>query len=195
MTEAIGLVIRRRLDADMAQLAEVLHRVHLRDGYPITMPEDPAAWLSSTRNQASFVATLDSRLVGHASRATAVGDQAEQVWTTALGEEADRLAVVKRLFVDPSAWGHGIGRRLLAAVTADAHAHGLRPVLDVDSTSAEANALYCAAGFRHVGELELTWTGLGGVFVARCYVGPPPDATGPQDRGAAALAPRPDDDG
>ena len=177
------VVIRPRTSEDLPALAEVLERVHEKEGYPVTMPPSVVDWLSASRTRASFVAVVEGRVVGQASRAVAAGDQAEELWKESTGLSSHRLAVVKRLFVDPGAQGHGVGRRLLEAVVADAHRLAMVPVLDVDASNERAQGIYERAGFRRVGDLELTWTGLGGVFLARCYVGPPPP-------GSAACAAR-----
>ncbi|MHB8243844.1 MAG: GNAT family N-acetyltransferase [Acidimicrobiales bacterium] len=173
--------IRPRLDDDLPALAVVLARVHESDGYPVKVPPDPVAWLSGSRTRRSWVASLGGLVVGQVSTASADGDYAEGVWLRALECESGDLAVVKRLFVDPTARGRGLGRTLLDTVVADAHLRGLHPVLDVDAKAAYPNALYRSCGFQEVGTVDLTWTGLGGRFSANCYVGPPP---GPRLDGA-----------
>ncbi len=181
MTPAREVALRPRQDTDLARVCSILRRVHEHDGYPASFPSDPVDWLTRDRNRACFVAVCrlacgeEPALVGHVSRAVAEGDEAETVWTSALGVAASELAVVKRLFVDPGARGRGIGRLLLGEVVADAHRLGLHPVLDVDVTSTGANSLYLAAGWTPVGDVQLGWTGLDAYpFTARCYVGPPP---------------------
>lgn len=174
MTPDAEPIVRPRTAGDLDEAVAVLSRVHDLDGYPTTPPSDPVAWLDGPRTRASFVAEMDGRIVGHVSRAVAEGDQAAVLWAERLGRPTGELAVVKRLFVDPSSRGRGVARRLLERIVADAHRNGLHPVLDVDASSASANALYERAGWQRVGSIELTWTGLGGVFLAHCYVGPPP---------------------
>ncbi|HLI45337.1 MAG TPA: GNAT family N-acetyltransferase [Acidimicrobiales bacterium] len=174
MTSPPALAVRFRREEDLPVLVEVLGRVTKRHRYPVTPPPDPVAWLTGSRTRSSFVATLGGRVVGQVSRAVAEGDLALEVWTCALGCTPAELAVVKRLFVDPEAGGLGAGRLLLQAVVADAHALGLTPVLDVDAASERARRMYELAGFRLVGELELTWAGLDGSLAVACYAGPPP---------------------
>lgn len=168
------LAVRPRQEADLAALVEVLSRVQRETGYPVNLPADPVAWLKSSRTRASWVATLSGRVIGQVSRAAVERDHARETWTTATGLPAEALAVVKRLFVDPGATRVGAGRLLLETVMADAHRLGLVPVLDVDASSRRAKRLYERSGFQSVGQLELTWSGLDGVFLAECYVGPPP---------------------
>ncbi len=167
------MLIRPRQDDDVPGLVEVLRRVHEADGYPVNLPPDAGAWLCGERVRASWVATLDGRLVGQVSRAVVTGDNAAAIWLDAVGCTPEELAVVKRLFVDPGVTGRGIGRRLLDAVVEDAHRLGLRPVLDVDAGGARGRFLYESAGWQLVGVSDLPWS-TGGVFPVACYVGPPP---------------------
>ena len=146
--------------------------MHEEDGYPRQLPPDVEAWMTSERARSSWVATLGDQVVGQVSRAVAEGDQAAPLWCRATGRSIEELAVVKRLFVDPSTRGRGIGRRLLDTVLDDAHRLGLHPVLDVDVRSVGARRMYEGAGFAYIGDAELAWSH-GGVFVAACYVGPP----------------------
>jgi DNA-binding MarR family transcriptional regulator/N-acetylglutamate synthase-like GNAT family acetyltransferase len=58
---------------------------------------------------------------------------------------------VKRMWVDPSARGLGLGRRLLGEVEAQARARGNRSIrLDTNATLTEAIALYRSSGYREV---------------------------------------------
>jgi DNA-binding MarR family transcriptional regulator len=63
----------------------------------------------------------------------------------------NNAAEVKRLWVDPSARGLGVARRILAALEARAIDHGARVAqLDTNSSLVEAIALYRAAGYVEV---------------------------------------------
>jgi GNAT superfamily N-acetyltransferase len=70
-------------------------------------------------------------VLGHVALHEAAADPTLLAAQRATGLAADRLAVVARLLVSPDARRRGLGRRLLLAATAAAHATGLRPVLDV----------------------------------------------------------------
>jgi DNA-binding MarR family transcriptional regulator/GNAT superfamily N-acetyltransferase len=60
-------------------------------------------------------------------------------------------AEIKRMWVDPSVRGLGLGRRLLAELETRAAAHGVRVLrLETNRALAEAIALYRAAGYREV---------------------------------------------
>lgn len=63
----------------------------------------------------------------------------------------DGVAEIKRLWVDPSARGLGLARRLMAAAEAAARDLGLQTLrLDTHSTLAEAVALYRRDGWREI---------------------------------------------
>jgi DNA-binding MarR family transcriptional regulator/GNAT superfamily N-acetyltransferase len=60
-------------------------------------------------------------------------------------------AHIKRMWVDPSVRGLGLGRRLLAELEAQAAAHGVRTLrLETNRSLTEAISLYRAAGYREV---------------------------------------------
>lgn len=63
----------------------------------------------------------------------------------------DRIAEVKRLWVDASARGQGLSRRLMAAIEAEARAMGYQRLrLDTNSALTEAIALYRATGWTDI---------------------------------------------
>ena len=64
----------------------------------------------------------------------------------------DSYGELKRLFVDPETRGHGLGRRLVAALEQAARAEGIRLLrLETGIHSHEALALYRAAGYGETG--------------------------------------------
>jgi GNAT superfamily N-acetyltransferase len=139
-----SLVIRARTDRDLDGCVRLLAEVHRRDGYPVTWPDRPAAWLTGSRELAAWVATRDGHLVGHAS-----------LWRGGAGHAAG-TALVSRLFVAPAARGLGAGAALLGRVTLEARTRGLRLVLDVVATSAAA-AFYEDQGWRLSGSWDEQW--------------------------------------
>jgi len=139
-----SLVIRDRTARDLDGCVRLLAEVHRRDGYPVTWPGHPAAWLAGSREIAAWVATQDGRLVGHAS-----------LWRGGAADAAG-TAQVSRLFVAPAARGRGTGAALLRHVTREARTRGLRLVLDVVATSAAA-AFYEGQGWRLTGGWDEQW--------------------------------------
>lgn len=173
------IALRRRLETDLPALLEVLSRVQSVRGYPATMPADPAAWLCSERLLESWVALVDGSIAGQVSLASAAGDRAQSVWSSALVCSEDELGVIKRLFVDPGQERKGIGRRLLRRAVAEAHAKALWPVLDVVSSSEGPLVLYRGEGFALVGDLVMCWPGSDGPVKVSCLAGPPPPCRKP----------------
>jgi putative acetyltransferase len=85
---------------------------------------------------AFFVARRDGRAVGCGA------------WRRTAAAEAE----LKRLFVAPAARGTGLGRRLLAALEADAAAAGVRVLrLETGISQPEALGLYRSAGYAERG--------------------------------------------
>ena len=77
--------------------------------------------------------------------------RAEPVACGALTLQANGSAYLKRMWVDDSARGLGIGRRLLDELERHAAAHGARVVtLETNETLTEAISLYRSAGYREV---------------------------------------------
>ncbi|NUS49795.1 MAG: GNAT family N-acetyltransferase, partial [Nocardioidaceae bacterium] len=75
----------------------------------------------------------------------------EPVGCVALKRHGRRPAEVKRMWVDGSARGLGVGRRLLAEVEAYAAEHGVRALhLETNRSLVEAIALYRSAGYAEV---------------------------------------------
>ena len=63
-------------------------------------------------------------------------------------------ALLVMVYVSPSARGHGVGRRMLAAVLDGARGEGIIQMeLGVAADNRDAIALYEAAGFRHMGRI------------------------------------------
>ncbi|WP_371645692.1 GNAT family N-acetyltransferase [Streptomyces sp. NBC_00597] len=161
--------VRQRTDRDPGDCARVLTEVHEHDGYPVNWPDDPGTWLTPPSLIASWVAQLDGRIVGHVGLSwSSAGDAAPGLWSAHAGVSRDATAVVNRLFVAPSARGHGIGALLMARAVAEARHHGLHPVLDVVASDTAASALYERLGWQLLATVEQQWSPEQKVTV-RCY--------------------------
>ncbi|MFD0415166.1 GNAT family N-acetyltransferase [Streptomyces sp. NPDC127108] len=166
--EAVDLLVRGRVPADLDACARVLADVHVGDGYPTNWPADPAGWLTPSGLLGAWVAEADGDVVGHVALCgPAADDVAPGMWGTRDGS----TAVVSRLFVGPTARGRGIGAVLLDRVAGAARERGLWPVLDVVATDTGAVALYERAGWELLGVGEQRWSARQTVRV-RCYAGP-----------------------
>jgi GNAT superfamily N-acetyltransferase len=179
MSESVGVsdggraqCVRRRTDQDLDACVRVLAEVHENDGYPVNWPALPARWLTPPSLIAAWVAELDGRIVGHIvlSRSGA-GDVAPGLWSARAGVCVDMTAVVNRLFLAPSARGHGIGASLLAHAAKQARNHGLHPVLDVVASDTAAATLYERLGWQLLATVEQQWSPNQEVVV-RCYAAP-----------------------
>jgi GNAT superfamily N-acetyltransferase len=151
------MTIRVRRQDDVARCVQVLGAVHSADGYPLRWPADPSAWLAPANLLRAWVAEDDGRLLGHMALCSAVGGGGAPLWSAASSLAPERLAVVSRLFVAPSARGHGIGAALLAHACAEAGRWGLRPALEVLAHDQNAIALYDRAGWRRVASVPAPW--------------------------------------
>lgn len=169
--------VRPRTDADLEPSAAVLRAVRASDGYPVRWPADPAAWLAPSGTLAAWVAETDDagagrRVVGHALLRHADGTSAADLLAAAAGVGVERVALVSRLFVDPSARRCGAGRALLEAVRAEASARGLVLGLDVVDKDRAAIAMYERAGWRRVGTLACDWLPGPDQPPLHCYLAP-----------------------
>ena len=150
----------------------VLADVHKHDGYPVNWPDLPDAWLTPSSLMTSWVAELEGCVVGHVGLSrSSDGDAAPGLWSARAGVGTDATAVVNRLFVAPSARGHGIGAALMAQVAAEALDRGLHPVLDVVASDAAAAALYERLGWQLLAVVEQQWSP-GQRVTVRCYAAP-----------------------
>jgi GNAT superfamily N-acetyltransferase len=171
------LIVRDRTKDDVAECVAILAEVHHRDAYPMRWPDDPAGFLTSPKISDAWVATLSGRIAGHVGLAQArPGDAAPKLLGGGVVSGGvvfgGGVVMVSRLFVSPAARGHGVGKVLLDHAAGVARQRGLHPVLDVDSTSLAAIALYERLGWHLLGTSEAQW-GPHHVTV-RSYAAPPP---------------------
>lgn len=158
--------VRPRLPADLDGCVAVLALVHTHSGYPVDLPDRPAAWLTPDALLAAWVAELDGRIVGHVGLCGAgKEDTAASLWD---GRAAP--AVISRLYVSPEARGHGVGAALLARAAGAARARDLHPVLDVVAAD-PAVSFYERLGWRLLGTADQRWGPTRTVSV-RCYAAP-----------------------
>jgi DNA-binding MarR family transcriptional regulator/GNAT superfamily N-acetyltransferase len=97
------------------------------------------------------ISAADAELTPPAGLLLVATLHAEPVGCGALKFHGDAPAELKRMWVDPSVRGLGLGRRLLTDLEARAAARGVRTVrLETNRALPEAIGLYRAAGYREV---------------------------------------------
>ncbi|MER8001395.1 MULTISPECIES: GNAT family N-acetyltransferase [unclassified Streptomyces] len=164
--------VRLRDGADLEDCVRMLAEVHKGDGYPLNWPECPAEWLAQPAQFGAWVAEQDGRIVGHLALSPAGSDDlAPGLWSDRAGTSPADVAVVSRLFVSPSARGHGIGALLISQAAREARGRGLHAVLDVVATDTAAAALYERLGWSLLAEVDQRWSEQRTVTV-RCYAAP-----------------------
>ena len=147
--------IRRTSPTDAEALANVLVRVHAKDGYPVEGVATPQAWVELNAPIGQWTALNGGEAVGHvALLRPQPGDGAPAVLTQQTGTPMDRIAVLARLFVDPEARGRGIAQRLLDVAENAARQRALVLVLDVMRKDEAAIRLYEHRGWRVLGRIE-----------------------------------------
>ncbi len=158
---ARSLVIRPRVDADVAPLCDVLTAQAPSSRYPIRWPwSGPLEeFLVRPGEEAAWTAEIDGRPVGHVAVGAVVdtGDGIATGWTAATGTGVEALACVAVLFVDQATRGRGVASQLLDAAVSWIHERDRIPVLDVVDIHPDVVALYARRGWREVGTAEPAW--------------------------------------
>jgi GNAT superfamily N-acetyltransferase len=166
------VVIRRRSDSDLPQLAQVLVRVHAADGYPVEGVADPQAWLTPPREVAAWTALLPGQPIGQISLTRAADDDdAAILWQRATGGDIGKLVIPVRLFIDPPHRRLGAGAQLMLAAHSYSTIHSLAMAFDVMLKDQAAIQLYEAVGCRRIGIVEPHHS-YGMVEPAAVYVAP-----------------------
>lgn len=148
--------IRPKQGGDAGGCLTLLLAVHHADGYPRYWPPDPAAFVTSSREIAAWVAVEQGRIVGHVALHQASTDPTSRSAQRATGLPPDQLALVARLLVDPTMRRAGVGRQLLTKATEHAAANGQHAILDVVQDAMAPIALYEAAGWSRLQALTVT---------------------------------------
>jgi len=166
--------LRERRTADLPACVAALRSVHEADGYPLTWPLDPAAWLSPPQQAQAWVAELpDLGLTGHI--AVQITDVTSTATPTGAGPSGgaptdgvpnagqSTSAEISRLFVVPAARRRGVAEALIARAAQWARRRHLSLVLEVvDEGHSSAIAFYESHGWQCTGTTVADWTGPGG---------------------------------
>jgi GNAT superfamily N-acetyltransferase len=204
MPTPTNLAIRPRLPSDLPSSASLLARVYEKDRYPVQGVSNAIEFLSSPSALASWVAVVagdtpasppndnqdqaekkdedkddNLEILAHISLSLpppTSTDPAVVLWRS---RNSEPVAVLERLFVDPTARGQGLAEKLMRTVTEEAGKRGLRCVLFALVKDVGAMRLYERVGWKEFGkemygyeDAEGEWTEMEAV----CYVAPD-DAT------------------
>lgn len=167
-------MIAPRHAAHLDRVADALRLVHEHDGYPMTWPDDPIAWLTPPGTIDGWVALADGEIVGHVMLVDGAKVEFAAELAEAAGVAMTGLAGVSRLFVTPGARGARVAATLLERVEDAPARRGRRLVLDVVDDGGPAIRLYERLGWTRVTTGPASWT----------------DPAGVRPRTAAYLCPR-----
>lgn len=141
----------------MPAVIAALREVHAADAFPLTWPDDPAAWLTPRGFLTAWVAQRDETIVGH-------------IALSAVDEDgAPPEAELKRLFVAPSARGAGAARALIDVALRECERVGRVPMLQVRDGERAAIALYERTGWKRVDSYRISWPGSRGEHLVHRY--------------------------
>ena len=152
------VLVRPRLDQDLAELVKVAARVQEVDGYPAYLPDnDFHRFLTRPTALAAWVAEADGRAVGH----VALNAESHPGAMTVIRKAgvASEVGIVARLFVDPAVRCMGLGTRLLEQARGEAVRQGRLPVLDVVASAIIAIGMYRSRGWQELGRCEFAALG------------------------------------
>jgi GNAT superfamily N-acetyltransferase len=190
------ITIRPRLPSDLPSSASLLARVYEKDAYPVQGVSHAIEFLSSPSTLASWVAeqatasdsappageSPDGNILAHISLTLpppTSTDPAVVLWRSQ--NPLEPVAVLERLFVDPTARGRGLAERLIRTVTEEAGKRGLRCVLFALVKDVGAMRLYERVGWREFGREMYGYEDGEGAWremEAVCFVAPPGSAGG-----------------
>jgi GNAT superfamily N-acetyltransferase len=152
-----GWEVRARSDDDLAACSALLVAVHHADRYPDSLPAEPQSFLEVADMLGGWVVDGPEGIVGHVVLRQSTSAPVMDLAGRATGLGPERLAVVGRLLVAPSARRRGAGSALLEAAAGRARELGRRPVLDVVRTGDRQPAieLYERCGWQMAGEVTV----------------------------------------
>jgi len=178
-TEQISGLLRRFADEDQERLLAAMRTIgdlvgdRRRDPVLVLHPPRPGdlGWVVERHGalygrEYGFDVRFEGLVAGIVADFAARDDSGQAFWIAELdgervgsiacarGHDAD-TAKLRLLLLEPSARGHGVGKRLVTECVEFARAHGYRTMeLSTVSILAAARALYRAAGFELVGEKD-----------------------------------------
>jgi GNAT superfamily N-acetyltransferase len=171
----VPVIVRPRADVDLDHCVDMAEAVHQLDGYPAYLPTDLRHFLVSPDAYVAWVAEHEGEIVGHVALHRRTTAPAVALASKVLEQPVDRLGIVARLFVAPTARRLGVGQALLEVAWREAVSRGLWPVLDVATGLPGAIRLYETCGWTRAGAVTV---GLpdGSSLDELVFLGPAPSA-------------------
>jgi GNAT superfamily N-acetyltransferase len=176
-------VVRPRTDEDLEACVELARIVQDLDGYPPYFPPDGreflGAFLTPPENVLqAWVAEDGGGIVGHVALHRSSTAPVMALASETLHQPVEKLGVVARLFVAPTARHRGVGEILLDVASGDAVERGLHPILDVAIQFHAAIRLYERRGWTRAGQVTVVFEEEGFSLDEAVYLGPvPPPST------------------
>lgn len=153
------VIIRNRSTSDGDALEAIALETHRLDGYPVYLPGDLRSFIVNDDALGAWVAADANEVLGHIALHPSSAREVMDVALSATGVGEDRIAVVARLLVAPTARRRGTGRALLEKATQESTRLGRRAVLDVVEDHRAAIILYENCGWTRVGQVDWTLPG------------------------------------
>ena len=178
MPTPTNITTRPRLPSDLPSCASLLARVYEKDRYPVQGVSNAIEFLSSPSTLASWVtvvagedtpasppnANAEDRaekkdenkdetleILAHISLSLPPPTSADPAVVLWRSQNSEPVAVLERLFVDPTARGQGLAEKLMRTVTEKAEKRGLRCVLFALVKDVGAMRLYERVGWKEFG--------------------------------------------
>jgi GNAT superfamily N-acetyltransferase len=168
MSSPETVVIRPRAPSDVPTLINILQDVYDLTKYPVDGPPSFPARFTSLNALASFVATYNGAIAGHAE----IQDASKHPpGITESLQPISAYAAFVSLFVDPRTQGKGIGKRLVEEAVAWGKKEGKRLVLIVLDKDEAAIRMYERMGWEK-GNVYPYVTSDGRKYQATMYVSP-----------------------
>jgi ribosomal-protein-alanine N-acetyltransferase len=168
------MIVRPRVDADLDRCVDMVEAVHQLDGYPAYLPADLRLFLASPEAYAAWVVEQAGQIVGHVALHCRTIAPAMVLASEVLREPVERLGIVARLFVAPTARRLGVGQALLDVAWREAISRDLCPVLDVATGLPGAIRLYETCGWTRAGAFTVDLPD-GSSLEELVFVGPAPE--------------------
>ena len=155
--DGVVMIVRPRTDEDLGACMELIRACHHVDGYPARLPPDVRTFLDAPDAIAAWIAESSGDIIGHVALHLASTPPVIDLACTSTGLTADKLSVVSRLVVSPSARGRGVGSSLLHVVASASIERGRHALLDVHTALQPAIRLYERSGWVRIGAVSVTF--------------------------------------